>query len=75
MPRYTAPVTVDGKEHRGHATADNQQAAWQKIHAAAASAFPGKTITVGYATEEKKKSEADALFGKLPKTFRDIFKK
>lgn len=72
MPRYIATVTVNGKEYNAKATADNPASAHQKICASAASAFPGKQITVGYATEEK--SEIDSLFGKLPKAFKDIFK-
>lgn len=72
MPRYIATVTVNGKQYNAKATADSPSSAHQKICASAWSAFPGKQITVGYATEEK--SEIDRLFGKMPKVFKDIFK-
>ncbi len=51
MPRYIATVTVEGKQYNAKATADSPASAYQKICASAASAFPGKQITVGYATE------------------------
>lgn len=68
MPRFKTRFTVDGIEHRGHTTADNEASAWQKIHAAAASAFPGQTITVGYVVEEKQAHKDAAL-----QTLKNIF--
>ena len=70
MPRYRATVTVDGKQYNAKATADNPASAYQKICASAASAFPGKTITVGYATKE---DEPEVNAG-IPDFFKGIFK-
>ena len=70
MPRYRATVTVDGKVYTGRATADNPASAYQKICASAASAFPGKTITVGYATKEDEPKGKAAILD----FFKGVFK-
>jgi hypothetical protein len=70
---YTTTVTVSGKPYAAKARrCENEQEARNKITAVFATNFPNCDIFVGKLVTEE--TEIDALFSKLPKAFKDIFK-